>query len=159
MNVMAEAHKETKLLIQSMSAEGQAQVKSEKLYGRMFAINLKRFHKEYKAMQKNEQGLEAWKDDMIAKAQARIVSLNEVSRQGYIVIIGDENRVCIDVEAGEAINIEKASVFMYIEDARYWANRVQNGAGEKGSVTLKHEQIKWEIEQQYRLIENLKVAF
>lgn len=51
MNVMAQAHKATKLLIQSMSAEGQAQVKAEKLYGRMFAINLKRFHKEYKAMQ------------------------------------------------------------------------------------------------------------
>lgn len=51
MNVMAQAHKATKLLILSMSAEGQVQVKAEKPYGRMFAINLKRFHKEFKTMQ------------------------------------------------------------------------------------------------------------
>lgn len=96
MNVMAQAHKATKLLIQSMSAEGQAQVKAEKLYGRMFAINLKRFHKEYKA-----------------ECEASPVEWYSIT--GHVIC--PDTNIYIPVGEGTS-NVEKAadSVLWYIEN-------------------------------------------
>lgn len=160
MNVMAQAHKATKLLIQSMSAEGQAQVKAEKLYGRMFAINLKRFHKEYKAMQKEISPVEAWKAQAIKDAEKRIAELKTIDTvDGFIVVVGDNIRLPLDEVQGKWCKVERASTFWHREDAQRFAGRVRNGNNEVGQVVKKIDQIAWEITEQEKLIESLKNSF
>lgn len=153
MNVMAKAHNDTKSLIAKMSPEGQAQVKADRLYRRMFAINLKQAHKEYKTMtQAND-----WKTKVIADAQARVVELEAIeTTDGFIVVVGDNIRLPLDEVQGKWCKVENASLFWYKEDAQRFASRVVNGNNEVGQVVKKIDQIKWEIEEQQKLIDNLK---
>ncbi|WYV99110.1 hypothetical protein Roomu2_00115 [Pseudomonas phage vB_PpuM-Roomu-2] len=144
MNVMAKAHKLTKLAFKNTDvAVGSAKVS----YREVFRIYLKQAHKEYKAMSKYA--------DQITKTEAFIKELEAADTQGFIIVIG-ELRVCVNAELGHATNVLKAPVYMNIEDAVYWASRIQNGKGDKGEVVGKFSQLKYEIEQQKELIKTLK---
>ncbi|WYV99278.1 hypothetical protein KoPa4_00110 [Pseudomonas phage vB_PpuM-KoPa-4] len=139
MNVMAKAHELARTVVANAPGKG--------VYAYTLRHALIHFHKEYKAMSKYA--------DQITKTEAFIKELEAADTQGFIIVIG-ELRVCVNAELGHATNVLKAPVYMNIEDAVYWASRIQNGKGDKGEVVGKFSQLKYEIEQQKELIKTLK---
>lgn len=90
-------------------------------------------------------------------AEKRIVALEAIDTiDGYIVVVGDTIRLPMDEVQGKWTTVEKASIFWYREDAQRFAGRIVNGNGEAGKVVKKIDQIKWEIEEQHKLISNIK---
>lgn len=146
MNVMAEAHKATKEFFASVTETGLT-------YRVVLKIKLRVKHGEYKAMNVSKK----WQDKIIADAKARIAELEAIEHtDGFIVVIGDSIRLPMNETQGKWTNVEKASIFWYREDAQRFAGRIVNGNNEVGQVVKKIDQIKWEIEEQQKLIESMK---
>jgi len=146
MNVMAKAHELTRTVM--ANAEGG-------VYATIFKHCLKHFHKEYKAMQSPFAKIITDTESYIAKLEAALLDNEQV--QGFIIVIG-EGRICSNAELGYSTNVLNAPIYMHLEDAEYYASRVQNGLGEKGEVVGKYSQLKYEVEQQKQLLESLKKA-
>lgn len=148
MNVMAQAHKNTKALI--------AQLDYVKLsYRSVFAAQLKIAHKEYKAMQ-TQTPVVAQFTKAMQDAQKRIAQLEAIdTTDGYIVVVGSIRLPMNEVQ-GKWCAVENASIFWYREDAQRFAGRIVNGNGEKGQVVKKVDQIAWEISEQRQLIANVQ---
>lgn len=149
MNVMTQAHKNTKALI--------AQLDYVKLsYRSVFAAQLKIAHKEYKAMQTQSPAVAQFTKAM-QDAQKRIAELEAIdTTDGYIVVVGDNIRLPMNEVQGKWCRVEDASIFWYREDAQRFAGRIVNGNGEAGQVVKKIDQIKWEISEQRQLIANVQ---
>lgn len=145
MNVMAKAHQMVKALIAKLSPSARYVGQ----YAQMLKVALKQAHKEFKAMQNNPV------QRMIDDAQAYIEELKAADQQGFIIVVG-EYRTCVNAEVGHTTNVIKAPIYMNLDDAKYYAARVKNGLGESGEVVGKFSQLKFEIEQQEKLIERLK---
>ncbi len=144
MNVMAQAHKMVKEAISKLSKEARYVGQ----YARMLKLALKEAHKEFKAMQNPIAA-------QIAKTETFIAELKAADTQGFVMVVG-EHRVCVNAEIGHAINILMSPIYMRLEDAQYYASRVQNAKGEKGMVIEKLRQLKHEIAEQEKLLETLK---
>lgn len=140
MNVMAQAHKNTKLFF-------QAQPMSSYTYAQVFRDYLKQSHKEYKAMDDATKAL-------IAKFEAQIKTLKALDNQGFIQVVGAD-RIVINAEVGTVENIATAPVYMNVEDARFYDGRCTNGKGEKNYHVGKASQILIMIEKLQNCINEL----
>lgn len=141
MNVMAQAHKITRATVDASPVK--------LCYRSLFKAALKDCHK----MNKQND----WKAAQIKSSEERIVELEAIEHlDGFIVVVGDNIRLPIDEVKGSWCRVEKASIFWYREDAQRLAGRIRNGNNEVGQVVKKIDQIKWEIEEQKKLIESLK---
>ncbi len=148
MNVMAQAHKLTKLAFKHSA--------SNLPYREVFAIYLRQAHKEHKAVQ--AQQVKADKiADLVFQAGVTIGKLENFLplASGYIVTTG-QHRICVNAEVGYAEHILKVPAYAQIEDARYYANRIKNGHGEQGQVEVWADRIRWEIQEQKALIQTLQ---
>lgn len=145
MNVMAQAHKLTKARI----AAGTIYT-----YAELMKRHLIQAHSEYKAMQKEKQDKI---NDMMFQANTFIGKLEAFLplAKGYIVTTG-ELRICVNAEVGTLAYILTTPNYDRIEDANYFAKRVRNGHGEGGQVEVWSDRIRWEIQEQKALIEQLK---
>lgn len=151
MNVMKKAHQDTRSLM--------AQEPGKYSYRVVFAAMLVNAHWFNKQEAKKMNPAKAWAEKAIEDAQKRISELEAIEHtDGFIVVVGDSIRLPLDEVQGKWCRVEVASLFWYVEDARRFASRVRNGSNEVGQVVKKIDQIKWEIEQQNILIEDLKKA-
>lgn len=150
MNVMAQAHKMTQVVIENGND------KSKGVYARILKEMLKHYHKEYKAMQTQSPAVAQF-TKAIQDAEKRIVELEAIdTTDGYIVVVGDNIRLPMNEVQGKWCAVENASIFWYQEDAQRFAGRIVNGNGEVGRVVKKVDQIAWEISEQRQLITNVK---
>lgn len=145
MNIMAKAHKITRETIAA------APVKL--CYRSLFRAALIDLHKVAKQMQTPAQ---VQFNAALIQAQNRINELEAIdTTDGYIVVVG-KYRLAMDEVQGKHCAVENASIFWYREDAQRFAGRIVNGMGEfVGNVVKKIDQIKWEIEEQRKLMADI----
>lgn len=145
MNVMKAAHKYARHLIS---------ISPNLTYRSALKASLIRAHKEYKAMAKKELTDTQF---MIAQTEKFIKDIQEFlpKAAGYIVTTG-QLRVCVNAEIGVLTHLLSTPNYDSVADARFYAARVRNGAGEGGQVELWKDRLNWEIEEQNKLIEALK---
>lgn len=151
MNVMAKAHKATREAYNMVGGKGIS-------YKALFRAALKDFHRIAKEQRPVNEAIAqqiASTEAFVAKLEAALLDNEQV--QGFIIVIG-EGRICSNAELGYSTNVLNAPIYMHLEDAEYYASRVQNGLGEKGEVVGKYSQLKYEVEQQKQLLESLKKA-
>lgn len=146
MNTMKRAHELTKARI----AKGTIYT-----YAELMKRHLIQAHTEYKAMTKVNPFDKVIKSTETYIAELEAALLDRDAVQGFIVVTG-EGRICVNAEIGHATNVLKAPIYMHLEDAEYYAGRVKNGNGDKGEVVGKYSQLKYEIEQQQQLLNELK---
>lgn len=155
MNVMAQAHKDTRNHIALSSASFH--------YGKLFAFYLKRAHKEYKAMQA-QSPVELLKADTIAKFEQRLVELKAIlngpDAQKYIVVCGDEHPMPVDFEATDPkwpwSNVEGATKWHSRQFAEANARKVVNGNQQAGKAVRVDHHVEWDMQNLCKLINDLK---
>lgn len=155
MNIMAQAHKAAKEFFASVTQTGLS-------YAKVLQIKLRVFHKEYKAMQK-EQAIALLKSDTIAQFEKRISELQAVKEtpvvDKWIVTCGG---LPVDFEAVNQAwpwtGVEKASNWNSPQFARAYAQKIRNGSGEYGVAVNVGEYCTAEIGKLEGMINELKTA-
>lgn len=155
MNIMALAHKKTREVV-------AACLPAKVSYRSLFAAALTDYHKEYKAMQK-EQAVAMFTADTIAKFEARVVALQAYAKDRdadkWLVTCGG---MPVDFEptnqAWPWADAEKASKWNSPQFARANAQKVRNNAGEYGVAVNVGEYCQAEIVKLKELIRDMKTA-
>lgn len=128
MNVMTQAHALTKATVEKAAKAG---VKIS--YAQMFKAALKDCHKKIK---------EALNNPVVTRLSHKLEILENITdAAGFVVVVGG---LCIDWVSCRVNAVQNAPTCDNIEDARFWAKRVQNGNGARGEVVAKSEQIRRE---------------
>lgn len=147
MNVMAQAHKMTRITIEGKKANGLKTAS----YRVIFKAQLRIAHKEFKAAQKPvcQASLDA-----IARMEARLEALKAVKDlSGYVVTIEGQ---CIDWTKLAIVTIEQAPVCESKNDADYWSTRVRDGRGCYGVAISKFEAMMIQQSKLVALIKEIK---
>lgn len=128
MNVMTQAHALTKATVAKAAKAG---VKLN--YAELFKAALKDCHKNLK---------EALINPVVTRLTRKLEILDNITDvAGFVVVVGG---LCIDWVSCRVNAVQNAPTCDNIEDARFWATRVQNGNGARGEVVSKAEQIRRE---------------
>ncbi|AXF53048.1 MAG: hypothetical protein [Caudoviricetes sp.] len=149
MNVMTQAHKMVKATLAKITTRYKGQ------YANMFKLALKVAHEEYKAMIENCPVAKMIKSTETYIAELEAALLDREAVQGFIITTG-QGRICVDAHEGKATNVLCAPVYMTVSKAECYAEMVRNGNGEVGEVRGKYSQLKYELEQQQELLNDLK---
>lgn len=158
MNVMAQAHKNTKALIAQLDYV-------ELSYRSVFAAQLKIAHKEYKAMQKQTPA-ELLKADTIATFEKRVEELRAIlngpDAQKYMVVCGDEHPMPINFEAENAkwpwSSVEDATKWNSRQFAEANAVKVVNGNKQVGKAVRVDHHCEWDMQNLCKLINDLNAS-
>ena len=156
MNVMAQAHKNTKLFF-------QVQPLSSFTYAQVFRDYLKQSHKEYKAMMTKEVALALLQADSIAQFEKRIAELKAVKEtplaEKWIVTCGN---LPVDFDAPNQAwpwaNVETCSTWNSPQFARAYAQKIRNGKGQFGEAILMADHIDLNIANLKDLIQGIHSA-
>lgn len=161
MNVMAQAHKMTKLAFERSSCG-----LSEKMtYREVFSRALKAAHKEYKAMQLTTEA-QLLKADTIAKFEKRIEELSAILKgpdaQKYMVVVGDSHPMPVNINAENPkwpwTNVEGATKWDTRQGAEFNAHKLVNGNNEVGKAVRVDHHCEWDMQNLCKLINDLNAA-
>lgn len=158
---MALAHKMTRECFALVSEEARKQMS----YAKLFRAALIDYHKEYKAMQKDE-AIALFEADTIAKFEKRVAELQAIKEtplaKKWIVTCGNDHPMPINFDAPNQswpwANVETCSTWNSPQFARANASKVRNGKGELGQAILMADHIEWDIANLQTLINGMKTV-